>query len=273
MLFPLWLKRRETGTGWLFYRMSEMFQIPNGLLCSRNENWPDYRVLHTREGKLLSRGNRVEVSAHKMHFTNRRQNCAFQVLCKSWTKRERSWNTAGPPSPTPLWPHPCAARPGHPCSRGSTCTTITSTPTMKTAPLPPGRQCTSRGPLPCISTTLATEQVRDAVSSSTVLDETKTRRCTGWNEVWEVPGDSKRKSLPSLISAVVHALSLWQNPRDRVTCWRKNVQGLAVQGFGSARTCWQLPAKLLISTTEWQRVKGQVKCPRQTDKHKGGLTF
>lgn len=86
-------------------------------------------------------------------------------------------------------------------------------------------------------------------------------------------GDSKRKSLPSLISAVVHALSLWQNPRDRVTCWRKNVQGLAVQGVGSARTCWQLPAKLLISTTEWQGVKGQVKCPWQTDKHKGGLTF
>lgn len=124
---------------------------------------------HRREQRGL-RG-KVEASMQRVCFANQCQNYAFQVLCKSWTKQERSWNTVGPPSPMLLWPHPCAARLGRPCSQGSTCITTMSTRTMRTALLPRGRQCMSLGHLLCISITLATEQVKVTVSSSIVLDE------------------------------------------------------------------------------------------------------
>lgn len=61
--------------------------------------------------------------------------------------------------PTPLSPHPCAARHDPLCWRASTSTTTTRTPTMRTAPPLPGKLSTSLAHSPSISTTLATGQV------------------------------------------------------------------------------------------------------------------
>lgn len=118
--------------------------------------------------------------------------CAFQGPCKSWTKPEGLWSVAGPPSPMPSWPRPCAVPPAPPCSLASTCTTTTSTRTTRTALPPPGRRCTSLGRLLSIWTAPATEQVKgnfqafnsvnsgNASQKNALCDE----KCTMWWNLW-----------------------------------------------------------------------------------------
>lgn len=90
----------------------------------------------------------------------------FQVLCKWWIKQDVSWSTEVLISSMPLWQRPCAA-PLAPLSwRGSTSTTTTLTPTMRTVLLHPGRLSMKYVPLLCTSTIQATGQVRSRLGAS-----------------------------------------------------------------------------------------------------------
>lgn len=100
---------------------------------------------------------------HKIHISMNAHHWSLylvlQVLYRSWIKLVSSWKTEALVSPTPLSPHPCAARHVPPCWRASTSTTTTPTPTMRTAPPHPGKLNTSHAHSLSTSTTLATGQV------------------------------------------------------------------------------------------------------------------